>query len=146
MKFSANFDTQITTSIFKNGVFRNEIQYKNKQHFVLEGGSLESDGEGTLLTTRDCLLSINRNQHLKEAAIEKQLIELFGLKRVLWLSSGYLAGDDTDSHIDTLARFCDPQTIAYVKCDDVNDEHYDALKRMEQELSLIHISEPTRLG
>jgi len=135
MKFAANFDNQITSSLFRNGNFRSEVQYENKQHFVLEGGSLESDGEGTLLTTRDCLLSINRNQHLKESEIEKQLIDLFGLQQVLWLSSGYLAGDDTDSHIDTLARFCDPQTIAYVKCEDVNDEHYDALSRMEQELT-----------
>jgi len=134
LKFAANFDNQITTSLYRNGLFRNEVQYENKQHFVLEGGSLESDGEGTLLTTRDCLLSINRNQHLEESAIEKQLIDLFGLQRVLWLSSGYLAGDDTDSHIDTLARFCDPQTIAYVKCEDVNDEHFAALNRMEQEL------------
>lgn len=135
MKFAANFDNQITSSLYKNGFFRKEVYYENRQHFVLEGGSLESDGEGTLLTTRDCLLSINRNQHLTEAAIEKQLIDLFGLQQVLWLSSGYLAGDDTDSHIDTLARFCDPQTIAYVKCDDVNDEHYKALKQMEQELT-----------
>ncbi len=135
MKFAANFDNQITTSLFRNGCFRNEVQYENKQHFVLEGGSLESDGEGTLLTTRDCLLSINRNQHLTEAAVEKQLIDLFGLQKVLWLSSGYLAGDDTDSHIDTLARFCDPQTIAYIKCDDLDDEHFESLLRMEQELA-----------
>jgi len=135
MKFAANFDNQITCSLFRNGNFQSEVRYENKQHFVLEGGSLESDGEGTLLTTRDCLLSINRNQHLKESEIEKQLIDLFGLHQVLWLSSGYLAGDDTDSHIDTLARFCNPQTIAYVKCEDVNDEHYDALSRMEQELA-----------
>lgn len=134
MKFAANFDNQITSSLCRNGIFRKEVQYENQQHFVLEGGSLESDGEGTLLTTRDCLLSINRNQHLKEAEIEQQLIDLFGLQQVLWLSSGYLAGDDTDSHIDTLARFCDPQTIAYVKCDDANDEHFEALGRMEQEL------------
>jgi len=66
LKFAANFDNQITTSLYRNGLFRNEVQYENKQHFVLEGGSLESDGEGTLLTTRDCLLSINRNQHLEE--------------------------------------------------------------------------------
>jgi len=135
LKFAANFDNQITTSLFNHGIFRKDVQYENRQHFVLEGGSLESDGEGTLLTTRDCLLSINRNQHLKEAAIEKQLIDLFGLQQVLWLSSGYLAGDDTDSHIDTLARFCNPQTIAYVKCDDVNDEHYELLIKMEQELT-----------
>lgn len=136
LKFAANFDNQITSSLYKNGFFRSDVQYENKQHFVLEGGSLESDGEGTLLTTRECLLSINRNQHLKEVEIEKQLIDLFGLKQVLWLSSGFLAGDDTDSHIDTLARFCNPQTIAYIKCEDVNDEHYKALSIMEQELSL----------
>ena len=135
LKFAANFDNQITSSLYKNGFFRKEVQYENRQHLVLEGGSLESDGEGTLLTTRDCLLSINRNQHLKEAEIEKQLIDLFGLQQVLWLSSGYLAGDDTDSHIDTLARFCDPQTIAYVRCDDENDEHCEELRKMEQELT-----------
>lgn len=135
MKFAANFDNQITSSLYQKGLFRDEVYYKNMEHLVLEGGSFESDGEGTLLTTRECLLSINRNQHLTEAAIEKQLIDLFGLQQVLWLSSGYLAGDDTDSHIDTLARFCDPQTIAYVKCDDANDEHYEALSRMEQELT-----------
>ena len=59
---------------------------------------------------------------------------MFCLKQVLWLSSGYLAGDDTDGHIDTLARFCDERTIAYVKCFDPFDEHYEALKTMEEEL------------
>jgi len=135
LKFASNLDNQITSSLYKNKFFHQEVSYENKQYLILEGGSLESDGEGTLLTTRDCLLSVNRNQHLTEAEIEKQLIDLFGLQRVLWLSCGYLSGDDTDSHIDTLARFCDPQTIAYVKCDDVNDEHYKALTRMELELT-----------
>lgn len=135
MKFGANLDNQITSSLYHNGFFGNEVCYENKQHLVLEGGSIESDGERTLLTTRECLLSANRNQYLTEAVIEKQLTDLFGLQQVLWLSSGYLAGDDTDSHIDTLARFCDPQTIAYVKCDDANDEHYQALNLMRQELT-----------
>jgi len=136
MKFAANFDNQITSVLFLGGFFSNEVQYLNKQQLVLEGGSIESDGEGTVLTTRECLLSVNRNQYLSEQEIEDQLIDLFGLQKVLWLSSGYLAGDDTDSHIDTLARFCDPQTIAYVKCDDPEDEHFEALKSMEQELRL----------
>lgn len=135
MKFAANFDNQITLSLFQSGFFRKEVCYENKQQLILEGGSIESDGEGTLLTTRECLLSVNRNKYLTEKEIEKQLIDLFGLQRVLWLSAGYLAGDDTDSHIDTLARFCDPQTIAYVKCDDVKDEHYQALSNMENELA-----------
>ena len=135
MKFEANLDNQITSKLYKKGFFGNKVHYENKQHLVLEGGSIESDGEGTLLTTRECLLSANRNHYLTQTEIEQQLTELLGLQQVLWLSSGYLAGDDTDSHIDTLARFCDAETIAYVKCDDVNDEHYYALFKMEQELA-----------
>lgn len=134
-KFEANLDNQITSSLYDKGFFGKKVCYENKQHLVLEGGSVESDGEGTLLTTRECLLSANRNQHLTQTEIEIQLTELFGLQQILWLSSGYLAGDDTDSHIDTLARFCDPETIAYVKCDDVNDEHYDTLIQMVRELA-----------
>lgn len=147
MKFAANSDNQITSLLYRNGIFGNDVRYENKQHLVLEGGSIESDGEGTLLTTRECLLSVNRNHFLTDKEIEKQLIELFGLKRVLWLHSGYLAGDDTDSHIDTLARFCDAQTIAYVKCDDKDDEHFEALLRMEQELTVFHTlnNEPYQL-
>ncbi|MEI6679444.1 MAG: agmatine deiminase family protein [Mariniphaga sp.] len=135
MKFTANLDDQITSWLYHNDFFSDNVHYSNQKSLVLEGGSLESDGEGTLLTTKECLLSINRNQHLSEKEIEQQLTELFGLKQVLWLSSGFLSGDDTDSHIDTLARFCDPQTIAYVKCDDIDDEHFEALNKMEQELA-----------
>ncbi|MEI7524619.1 MAG: agmatine deiminase family protein [Mariniphaga sp.] len=134
MKFASNFDNQITYSLYEQGVFSQEVQYENMQNLVLEGGSIESDGEGIILTTRECLFSKNRNQYLSEKQIEQRLTELFNLKKILWLSSGYLAGDDTDSHIDTLARFCDPETIAYVKCDDPADEHFDALRRMEDEL------------
>lgn len=135
MKFAANLDDQITSWLYRNDFFSENVRYSNQKSLVLEGGSVESDGQGTLLTTRECLLSINRNQHLSEKEIEQQLTELFGLKQVLWLSSGFLSGDDTDSHIDTLARFCDTQTIAYVKCDDINDEHFEALNKMEQELA-----------
>jgi len=134
MKFASNFDNQITSSLYQQGLFQNRVLYRNLQNLILEGGSLESDGEGTILTTRACLLSANRNQYLSKDEIELNLKELFGAEQILWLSSGYLAGDDTDSHVDTLARFCDPQTIAYVKCEDVKDEHYDALKNMENEL------------
>ena len=134
LKFAANLDNQITSSLYKSNYFQKQVQYQNLQHLILEGGSIESDGAGTLLTTRECLLSVNRNGHLTEVQIEKQLTDLFGLQQVLWLSNGYLSGDDTDSHIDTLARFCNPETIAYVKCEDVNDEHYTALSMMEKEL------------
>ncbi|MFV0419121.1 MAG: agmatine deiminase family protein [Dysgonomonas sp.] len=134
LKFASSYDNQITRGLFDNKVFKSDVELDNKKMFVLEGGALESDGKGTLLTTSECLLSLNRNSYLSKEGIEDYLEEIFGLDRVLWLDYGYLAGDDTDSHIDTLARFCDEHTIAYVKCDDKEDEHYEALARMEQQL------------
>jgi agmatine deiminase len=83
------------------------------------------------------LLSPNRNPHFSKAEIENKLIALFNLKRVLWLDNGELQGDDTDAHIDTVARFCDEKTIAYVQCIDINEEHYESLKQMEEELKLL---------
>ena len=134
LKFAANHDNVITRQLYKNGFFAKEVEYQNHLDFVLEGGSLESDGNGTLLTTSECLFSDNRNGSLTTTEIEKVLSDRLGIKRFLWLHHGYLQGDDTDSHIDTLARFCNPETIAYVKCDDENDEHYPELKAMEDEL------------
>jgi agmatine deiminase len=132
-KYKADLDNQLTRLLFDKGVFGKDALYRNHLDFVLEGGSIESDGEGTLLTTSKCLLSANRNDLSKEAT-EAKLKEYFGLKRVLWLDHGHLQGDDTDSHIDTLARFCDVDTIAYVQCADTSDEHYRELLLMEQEL------------
>jgi agmatine/peptidylarginine deiminase len=132
-KFEAELDNQITKALFDKDIFDIDTEYRNYLDFVLEGGSIESDGEGTLLTTSTCLLSDNRNDLSKEA-VEARLKDYFGLHRVLWLNNGYLAGDDTDSHIDTLARFCDVNTIAYVKCEDETDEHHVELKKMEVEL------------
>lgn len=134
LKFASNYDNQITRGLFANKVFNTLTELVNKKGFVLEGGAIESDGKGTLLTTSECLLSPNRNSYLTKEQIESYLKETFGLNRVLWLDHGYLAGDDTDSHIDTLARFCDEHTIAYVKCTDKSDEHYDALAKMEEQL------------
>ena len=147
LKFAANHDNQVSFKLFDLNLLAKGVTYKNMLHFVLEGGSIESDGNGTILTTKECLCSINRNQHLSQKEIENYLIEVFGLKQVLWLSSGYLAGDDTDSHIDTLARFCDEKTIAYIKCDDPADEHYIALEKMEEELKSFKTinQEPYRL-
>lgn len=133
MKFAANHDNQITRKLVRQNAF-DEVKYQNMNFFVLEGGSLESDGAGTILTTEACLLSSNRNDSLTKSEIEGCLKQFFGAERILWLKNGYLAGDDTDSHIDTLARFCSPDTIAYVKCSDETDEHFGALKNMEVEL------------
>ncbi len=108
--------------------------YEPHLDFVFEGGSIESDGHGTLMTTSACLLSPNRNPHLNRQQIEERLLHDLHADRLLWLDHGYLAGDDTDSHIDTLARFCPNGTIAYVQCTDPADEHYEALRAMEQQL------------
>lgn len=134
MKFAANLDNLITRALFAQGVFADMIQPINMQPFVLEGGSVESDGKGTLLTTVECLSSVNRNEYLQKEELEFYLKEVFGLSRILWLENGYLAGDDTDSHVDTLARFCSEDTIAYVQCLDDEDEHFEELQAMEMEL------------
>jgi agmatine deiminase len=139
MKFAANHDNLITRNLYMAGIF-GDFGHKNCFDFVLEGGSIESDGEGTILTTAECLLSYNRN-NLSDEDIEAKLKEYFGLKQVLWLEHGYLAGDDTDSHVDTLARLCDRSTIAYVKCDDENDEHFLELKKMKKELRQFRTSD-----
>jgi len=131
-KYEANKDNNITQNLFRLGAFPN-AKHK-KIDFVLEGGSIESDGEGTLLTTERCLLKTTRNNHLNKKEIEEQLKKTLGVHRFLWLKNGFLAGDDTDAHIDTLARFCSPNTICYVSCNNPHDEHYAELKAMEHEL------------
>jgi agmatine deiminase len=132
LKFAADKDNLITGKLYEKGIFK--VKKLVKTGLSLEGGGIESDGQGTLLTTAECLLSPNRNPHLSKKQIGNRLKKLFGVHRILWLNHGYLAGDDTDSHIDTLARLCDANTIAYVKCTDETDEHYPALKAMETEL------------
>lgn len=134
MKFAANWDNLITRRLFAAGVFAEGILPVNMQPLVLEGGSIESDGKGTLMTTTECLSSLNRNEYLSREQLEYHLKEIFGLERILWIENGYLAGDDTDSHVDTLARFCSEDTIAYVQCTDETDEHYAELQAMEEEL------------
>ena len=147
MKFAANKDNLITRNLYQSGVFAEEIQLVNMAPFVLEGGSIESDGRGTLMATAECLLSVNRNEYLQREEIEHYLKDIFGVKRILWIENGYLAGDDTDSHVDTLARFCSEDTIAYVKCEDESDEHYDELRAMEEEIKAFRQEngEPYRL-
>lgn len=105
--------------------------------FSLEGGAVESNGNNILLTTSACMLNKNRNPELNTLQITQKLKDFFGSSEILYLNHGYLAGDDTDSHIDTLARFIDEKTIMYVKCEDKNDEHFTELKLMQEELQTI---------
>ncbi|MDR2683740.1 MAG: agmatine deiminase family protein [Dysgonamonadaceae bacterium] len=141
LKFPAHLDNRITGRLYESGVFDPAVKYHPLKGLILEGGSIESDGRGTILTTSQCLLSPNRNEFRDTAEAEDYLDVLFGARQVLWLHHGYLAGDDTDSHIDTLARFCDTETIAYVRCTDENDEHFAELSLMEQELQAFRTPE-----
>ncbi|TAJ12613.1 agmatine deiminase family protein [Marinilabiliaceae bacterium JC017] len=134
LKFVSDKDNLITSKLIGMGAYVDDVQRENQLGFVLEGGSIESDGEGTILTTAECLLSPNRNGNFSQREIEEYLKSTLGAERVLWLNHGFLQGDDTDSHIDTLVRFVDTETIAYVKCDDRADIHFDALEKMEEEL------------
>ena len=129
-KFEAARDNAMSAEIA--GHYAAPLQHED---FILEGGAIESNGSGTLLTTVECLLNPNRNTKLTHKSdIETVLYENLGVKRVLWLEHGYLTGDDTDSHVDTLARFIDERSIMYLHCSDPEDEHYEELALMEKEL------------
>lgn len=145
LKFAACYDNLITSQCYKSGVLN--ARYENRLNFIIEGGSIESDGCGTMLTTSECLLSPNRNGEWSRNQIEEYLKDAFGLQQVLWLDYGYLAGDDTDSHIDTLARLAPDNTIVYVRCEDSDDEHYEQLQAMERQLRTFRTlqGEPYRL-
>ena len=132
LKFASNKDNLITQNLIKQNAIKGI--YNNCLGFTLEGGSIESDGKGLLLTTSECLLSPNRNGDLDREQIDNYLKTIFGIKKVLWLNHGFLEGDDTDSHIDTLARIAPNDTIVYVGTDDCTDIHYEALIAMKQQL------------
>jgi len=100
---------------------------------VMEGGSLEVNGCGTVLTTESCLLNPNRNPHLSKSEIEKYLCDYLGVTNVLWLGDGII-GDDTDGHIDDLSRFVNPTTIVTVVEEDPGDENYPILQENLQRL------------
>lgn len=138
-KFEAALDNAVNQRLHQKGYMG--VTALDKIDFVLEGGSIESDGEGTILTTTACLCNPNRNAGLTKEEVERILGKTLGAQRVLWLDHGYLAGDDTDSHIDTLARFVNKETIAYVKCEKREDEHYEALQKMETQLKKLKTKE-----
>ena len=131
-KFEASLDNSVNHILHKKGYLG--ITPLENIDYVLEGGSIESDGEGTILTTSMCLCNPNRNDGPTKEEVEKKLQNTLGTERILWLDHGYLAGDDTDSHIDTLARFVNTETIVYLQCNDKEDEHYEALQNMETQL------------
>ncbi len=129
-KFQSELDNEVNSKLFKEK-FKEKL---TKIDFILEGGSIDFNGEGVMLTSSNCLLNENRNSHLDKSQIEAKLKEIFGLKQIIWLENGFIKGDDTDHHIDTLARFIDKNTIAYSVCEDEEDEHYIPLQKMKKEL------------
>ena len=127
-KFEAALDNAINKQLYDQGLVRG--QYEDHLDFVLEGGSIESDGKGTIFTTECCLMAPHRNQPLTKQQIEDRLKLWLGAERIVWLQHGSLIGDDTDGHIDTLVRICPDDTLLYT---DGDDDHPD-LALMEQEL------------
>ncbi|MDD3477163.1 MAG: agmatine deiminase family protein [Sulfurimonas sp.] len=128
-KFDASKDNAMSKKI--SGSYSAKLRSID---LILEGGAIESNGVDTILTTSECVLNKNRNSTLSKEQTTQILKDEFGMSKILYLNHGYLAGDDTDSHVDTLARFVDERTIMYVKCKDKDDEHYRELKLMEEEL------------
>lgn len=132
LKFAANRDNLVNGVLYEEKLDGWLHRYPS---FILEGGSIECDGQGIILTTESCLLSVNRNEAYTRDDIESVLAQTLGARKVLWLKHGHLAGDDTDGHIDTLARLVPlGDTILYVGCSDPDDEHYEDLNAMLDEL------------
>lgn len=131
-KFEASKDNLINKQLVAQNAVKGE--YVDYNDFVLEGGSIESDGKGTILTTSLCLLAPNRNQPLTKQEIERKLLERLHANRILWIDYGKLVGDDTDGHIDTTVRFAPDDTLLYIGTDDKEDEQYEDFKKMERQL------------
>ena len=144
-KFPADLDNAINRQLYDQGRLQGE--YTDCLDFVLEGGSIESDGKGTVFTTSCCLLAPHRNQPMTKAEIEERLKHDLHVQRVLWIDHGELIGDDTDGHIDTLVRICPDDTLLYIGCDDPQEAHYEALRLMEEQLQTFRTLEgqPYRL-
>jgi len=137
-KYPAQLDDCISARLHADDAFGSVALHP--VDLELEGGAIDCDGAGTLLTTEACLLHGNRNPGLDRHRIEALLKRHLGVTRVLWLANGMLAGDDTDGHIDTLARFCDRHTIAHVACPDPHDVHHRPLQAMTAELARLRTS------
>lgn len=140
LKFASDKDNLVNLRLSEMRVFPPAV-YRNERAFVLEGGSVETDGEGTLLTTTRCLCSPNRNGGLSKNEAEERLRNLLGVTHVLFLDYGALEGDDTDSHVDTLARLAPDNCILFTGCRNVDDSQFEELLKMRAQLSLFRNAE-----
>ncbi len=144
-KFEASLDNRITRRLHEKGILGGQLIDCND--FVLEGGSIESDGNGTVFTTSQCLLAPHRNQPLDRNGIEQELKRRLNAKRIVWLNHGNLVGDDTDGHIDTIVRICPDDTLLYMKSTDKEDEQHEDFTALEAELRALRTADgkPYRL-
>lgn len=146
LKFASEKDNLVNLNLKEKFVIMPEV-YRNERDFELEGGSVDTDGKGTILTTSRCLCSPNRNGGKDKHELNQILHDRLGADHVLWLDYGELEGDDTDSHIDTLARLAPNDTILFTGCRNVDDEHFEELLKMRAQLTLFRtpIGEPYNL-
>ena len=140
LKFAADKDNFVNLNLHKKFILNSGV-YRNERDYVLEGGSVETDGLGTILTTTRCMCSPNRNGGLSKADVEKQLQTRLGASHVLFLDYGALEGDDTDSHIDTLARMAPDNAILFTGCRNVDDPQFEELLKMRAQLTMFRNAE-----
>lgn len=121
-----------------NAVPGHIAKHQNRRRFIpgiiLEGGAVDGNGLGSILTTESCLLNPNRNPHLSRDQVEGYLRDYLAAKKILWLTGGEIAGDDTDGHIDQIARFVNPTTVVVSACDDPTDDNYKPAQQNLAEL------------
>ncbi|MDE6296594.1 MAG: agmatine deiminase family protein [Muribaculaceae bacterium] len=135
LKFASDKDNLVNLSLDDKRVITRDV-YRNERDFILEGGSIDCDGEDTILTTSECLQSPNRNGGKSKSELNKILADRLGASHILWLDYGSLAGDDTDSHIDTLCRMAPDNVILFTGCRDMDDSHFEDLLKMRAQLTL----------
>lgn len=140
LKFAADKDNLVNLNLERKGHIQ-PLTYRNERDFILEGGSIETDGKGTIMTTSKCLQSPNRNGGKTKAELNKELHDRLGADHVLWLDHGALDGDDTDSHIDTLARLAPDDTIVFTGTKNFDDPQFESLLAMRAQLTLFRTSE-----
>jgi agmatine/peptidylarginine deiminase len=131
-KYRAELDDRIARTLSEGGIFGHARL--ESSDLVLEGGAIETDGQGTLLAVTRTLVDPRRNPGWSRDDIEQALSEHLGIRHHLWLEHGAISGDDTDGHIDTLVRFCSPDTLCYAGCEDPSDADFAELRAMEREL------------
>lgn len=140
LKFAADKDNLVNLHLNEKRII-SPLAYRNERDFVLEGGSVESDGNGTIMTTSKCLQSPNRNGGKTKGELNRELFERLGAEHVLWLDHGALEGDDTDSHIDTLARLAPDDTIVFTGTKNFDDPQFESLLAMRAQLTLFRTLE-----